>query len=366
MLALPAAGGDYALTNLWKTWIGAHSDSSPALSDDGTLFIGTARGDLYAIETNGAVKWTFRTDREIRSSPAVGLDGTVYAGSRDHYFYAITPNGKLKWRFQTDAWVDSSPALAHDGTVYFGSWDKVFYALNADGKERWRFATDGEIVSSPAIGADGTIYFGSHDRKFYALNPDGSKKWEYRTGGAIISSPAIGRDQALYFTSVDGGLFALNADGSLRWRLRTGGITESSPVLGEDDSIYVGVNNELWWLNPTGKMIWPRGDGEPFFATPLALINRSVAYISRRGAQMLLDVNREVLCDYYCYGGGRSCAAVGPTGTLYTIDRGYYVSALDSALPLAASSWPRFRGNARNTGNVADSPAAPPRATATK
>ena len=151
-----------------------------------------------------------------------------------------------------------------------------------------------------------------------------------------------------------------NPDGSLRWRFRTGGITQSSPVLGENDTIYVGVNNKLWWLTPAGKTIWPRGDGEPFLATPLALANKSTAYMSRRGAQMVLDEKREVICNYYCYGGGYSCAAVGPGGTFYVIDRGYYLSALDSSLPLAASSWPRFRGNSRNTGNVADSPVPPP------
>lgn len=357
-LARTAAGRDYTLTNLWSAWIGAHSDSSPALSDDGTLFVGTAKGELFAIETNGVIKWAFQTGREIRSSPAVALDGTVYAGSRDHYFYAVSPNGRLKWKFKTGAWVDSSPALARDGTVYFGSWDKTFYALNADGTERWRYPTQGEIVSSPAIGADGTIYFGGHDQKFYALDRDGRKKWEYPTAGPIISSPGIGQDHALYFTSVDGNLYVLNPDGSLRWRLRTGGVTASSPVLGAGDTIYLGVNVELWALTPAGKQIWPRGDGEPFYSTPLALENKLVAYMSRRGAEMILDENREVVCNYYCYGGGYSCASIGPTGTTYVIDRGYYLSALDSTFPLANSAWPRFRGNPRNTGNVVDSPLA--------
>jgi len=358
-LGFAAHGADYTMTNLWRAWLGAHSDSSPALSPDGALFIGTAKGDLFAIRTNGAIRWVFHTDREIRSSPALAADGTVYAGSRDHSFYAVTPEGRLKWRFHTGAWVDSSPALARDGTVYFGSWDKVFYALNADGTLKWRFPTGGEIVSSPAIAADGTICFGSHDRRFYAVGPDGKKKWEFPTRGPITSSPAIGADGAIYLTSVDGNLYALNPDGTLRWRFRTGGITESSPVLGEGDTIYVGVNHELWWITPGGKTIWPRGDGEPFYSTPLALAGKSVAYLSRRGAQMVLDERRDVICSYYCRGGGRSCAAVGPEGAFYVIDQGYQLGALDGPLPLARSTWPRFRGNSRNTGNVADAPFPP-------
>ena len=359
LLCLPAVAKDYVLTNLWRTWLGAPSESSPALGNDGTIFVGTAKGDLYALETNGAVKWSFRTGREIHSSPAVALDGSVYVGSRDHDVYALTSAGRLKWRFATGAWVDSSPALAHDGTVYFGSWDKTFYAVNPDGKARWRFTTQGEIVSSPAIGADGTIYFGSHDKTFYALDREGKKKWAYATRGPIISSPAIGPDHALYLTSVDGNLYVLNEDGSLRWRFKTGGITESSPVLGADGTIYLGVNYQLWTFTPAGKFIWDRGDGALFFATPVALAGANVAYISRRGAQMVLDKTREVVCSYYCYAGGHSCCVIGPAGTTYLVDRGYHLAALDSNLPMANSTWPRFRGNPRNTGNVADSLVAP-------
>lgn len=147
----------------------------------------------------------------------------------------------------------------------------------------------------------------------------------------------------------------LNPDGSLRWRLRTGGITESSPVLGDGDTIYLGVNLWLWSISPTGKVTWTRGNEQPIQSTPLALANKAVAYISNQGVQLTLGERAEVVSSYYCYGGGYSCAAVGPSGTSYVIDRGYYLSALDSSLPLAGSSWPRFRGNSRNTGNLADS-----------
>jgi len=252
--------------------------------------------------------------------------------------------------------VDSSPALARDGAVYFGSWDKNFYALNPDGKELWRFQSEGEIVSSPAIGANGILYFGSHDRKFYALDREGKKAWEYATEGPIISSPAIGRDGALYFTSVDGALYVLNPDGSLRWRLRTGGITESSPVLGEDGTIYLGVNLWLWAITPAGKLRWPHGNEEPVLSTPLALADKTVAYLSRNGVQIILDNHGDALASYYCYGGGYASAAVGPDGASYIMDRSYYFSALNSSLPLAGSRWPKFRGNPRNTGNIADSP----------
>ena len=233
-------------------------------------------------------------------------------------------------------------------------WDRNFYALNANGSPRWQFATAGAIVSSPAIDLDGAIYFGCHDRKLYALGPDGKKRWEFVTGGPIVSSPALDQDQCLYFTSLDGCLYALKLDGSLRWRLRTGGITESSPVIAQDGVIYVGVNHELWAVNPDGTQKWPRWNEEPIEASPVALAEGCVSLLSRRGLLLTLDEERRPVSSYWCYGAGYACQAVGPTGVSYIAERAFLFSALDSNLPLARSPWPKFRGNARNTGNLAD------------
>jgi outer membrane protein assembly factor BamB len=277
----------------------------------------------------------------------------------------VRANGTKRWEFPTGGWVDSSPALARDGTVYFGSWDKCFYALSTEGAKRWQFTTSGEIVSSPAIGADGTIYFGSHDRKFYALTPDGRKKWEYATGGPIISSPALNGDQCLYFTSVDGCLYALNLDGTLRWRLRTGSITESSPVLGADGTIYVGVLQNLWAINSDGTKKWGRTDSEYYpgnyyacEATPIVLADGTIVTVGR--PELLSDFSAEMVLQwrYHLARYGYGSPAIGPTGTIYvpgacpTIWRGFL--ALCNNVPLARTPWPKFRGNARNTGNIQD------------
>jgi outer membrane protein assembly factor BamB len=287
------------------------------------------------------------------------LDNTVYFGSRDRKFYAVGADGKERWKFSTGAWVDSSPALARDGTVYFGSWDKNLYALSADGKKQWQFSTPGEIVSSPAIGADGTIYFGSHDKKFYALAPDGHKKWEFATGGPIISSPALNADQCLYFTSVDGCLYALNLDGSLRWRLRTGGITESSPVTGPDGTVYVGVLQHLWAVSADGRKKWGRVGGEdfPMEASPVVLADGSIACVSRYGMLIYASPEGVLKFMYNLFGYGFGSPAIGPSGAIYVTDYGVgfgALTALRAGTSLARTPWPKFRGNARNTGNILD------------
>jgi outer membrane protein assembly factor BamB len=265
----------------------------------------------------------------------------------------VRSDGRKAWEFKTGGWIDTSPAIGADGTLYFGSWDKGFYALSAEGTKQWQFQTGGEIESSPVIGADSTIYFGSHDGKLYALAAGGNRVWEYATGGAIISSPAIDKDGSIYFTSVDGFFYALKPEGGLKWRLKTGGITESSPVIGQNGVIFVGVNQKLMAISPDGKEAWER-PGEPFiYATPLALADNSVCFVAEDGN--LLNFAARDECRWMSFlGYGGAAPAIGPKDTIYGIglvfNVGFKVYAVPNHVGLAQSSWPKFRGNLRNTG----------------
>ena len=125
----------------------------------------------------------------IVSSPAIGADGTIYVGSWDSNLYAINPNGTLKWSYATGYGIDSSPAIGADGTIYVGSVDHNLYAINPNGTLKWSYTMGSYINSSPAIGADGTIYVGSVDTKLYAINPNGTLKWSYATGGVLSLFP---------------------------------------------------------------------------------------------------------------------------------------------------------------------------------
>ena len=61
---------------------------------------------------------------------------------------------------------------------------------------------------------------------------------------------------------------------------------------------------------------------------------------------------------YYLYGYGYGSPAVGPTGAIYVPDcggGGGAFTAVRAEASLARTPWPRFRGNARNTGNILDS-----------
>ena len=80
----------------------------------------------------GTPVWEFETGVYVYSSPAIGSDGTVYVGSYDGKLYAINGKSGVKlWEFETGN-VDSSPAVGSDGTVYVGSNDNKLYAIKTE------------------------------------------------------------------------------------------------------------------------------------------------------------------------------------------------------------------------------------------
>ena len=143
--------------------------SSPGIATDGTIYVGSDNGLLYALNPDGTEKWMFTTDKPISSSPLIDANGTIYVGSHDGNLYALNPDGTEKWIFTTDASISSSVLIDAKGTIYVGSQDGELYAINPDGTEKWSFATGEPIYSSPVLDADGTIYVGSNDNKLYTL-----------------------------------------------------------------------------------------------------------------------------------------------------------------------------------------------------
>ncbi len=233
----------------WRFGTNSYVYSSPAIGEDGTIYVGSQDTNLYAVNPNGTKKWNFTTNGHVYSSPSVGSDGMVYVGSKDHRLYAIYPNGSQKWNISTGDEISySSPSIGVDGTIYIGSVNTTkqnFFAINPNGTKKWGLKTQGPVISSPAVDENGTIYIGS-GQKMYAINPGGSIKWSYQTGDLIIASPVIGPKGRLYVGSLDGNIYALNKEGDWIWNYKFSGDIAgeilSTPAITDDGTIYVGTD----------------------------------------------------------------------------------------------------------------------------
>jgi outer membrane protein assembly factor BamB len=363
-LVFPVRARAQALTPLWTDRNSSlYVDCCPAVGPDGVIYVtvsGSAKyldasgGKLIALEPRGVEKWSFTTPIDIKSSPAIGADGTIYFGCRDRKLYAVSPIGKARWSYLTGAWVDSSPAIGTNGVIYAGSWDGKFYAINPDGAKKWEFPTGGPVDSSPAIGRDGVIYFGSHDSNFYALNPDGAVKWKFPTLGSIVSSPAIGDDGTIVFTSVDGRLYALNPDGSEKWHLWTGGVGQASPVLDAAGNVYLGVNNMFFAVKADGTKKWDFGypviEGAPAVAADGTVFCGGTG----EGVGTLFGWTADGTLKYLPNLGGvvNSSPALTRDGIIYIGAGTTVCEAFKGGAGLARGGWPKFRGNAAQTGRA--------------
>ena len=82
--------------------------------------------------------WSYATGKAIFSTPVVGGDGTVYVGSADGYLYAMSRSGTPIWHYRTGNLIDSAAVLGratgttHSPTVTFGSGDEYLYQLRTE------------------------------------------------------------------------------------------------------------------------------------------------------------------------------------------------------------------------------------------
>ena len=201
------------------------------------------------------------------SSPAIGQDGTIYIGSLDAHVYALSSTGRTNWVAALGAATYSSPAIGSDGTIYIGADDQLVYAIDRLGRRKWTFRTGNFVESSAAMSADGgAIYIGSLDGNLYALTTAGARLWSAGVG-SVSSSPAVGADGSVWYTTVSTSrVVAISSNGVVKGTFPAPGVAFSSPVIGPDGTIYAGAGTKLYAFNGSNTLAsgcWPMFRRDP-------------------------------------------------------------------------------------------------------
>ena len=331
----------------WKFITGGPVTSSPAIDENGIVYIGSTDNNLYAINSeDGTLKWKFQTEGAIdRSSPAIDQNGVVYIGSYDGYLYAfdtktIDPNNPtFTWRFKTfgiDAAISSSPAIAPDGTILFGSSDGYLYALNPDGTLKWSSFVGNVFGSSPAIDTTiSRVYIGTMlPVSFSSLDlSSGAKVWQYTMlCGGVYASPVVAADSSTIFcnfttyysdkTCQDFMKFQVYSfmstgtnpgpipDVVPSWKLNLG--TEdiyTTPAMLEDTTFFVGSGAKFYRRNPDGSnYLFTALEGERIESSP-ALDGKNYLFIGSIGVTET-GAPSEKGARFYCAHADRPAAPV--------------------------------------------------------
>lgn len=358
----------------WSFTTGDFIYSSPAVAEDGTIYIGSADNSVYAINPDGTQKWSFATGDWVDASPAIGPDGTIYIGSWDGSLYALEPaNGQLKWSFPTGGLIASSAAIDGEGNVYVGSTDGFLYALDPNGNLLWQFLADEEINTSPAISPDGSILFGTDAPTLYALDVNGVERWAYSpqvAAGASArfrSSPAVDIDGTIYIglgvtnadDSSEGAILSLDNEGGLIWSLSTADKSDSPPVIASDGTIYYASRTGfLHAIDPGGLEYWSLAVGDVFYSAPVLDAAGNVyvaAFVGNFTTRLYaIDPDGNILWISEFIDLVDSSPSIGNNGHLYV---GVYDNSLH-AIPVdyapAVNGWPKFRRDLANNGNASN------------
>jgi outer membrane protein assembly factor BamB len=210
--------------------------NSPVVGHDGTVYFVYHNIPLTALDpASGSAIWScpLGVNDHCFASPAIGSDGTIYVATQPGIVFAVSSAGQISWQFDIASAgftgvLRSSPAVDADGAIYFGinygNPSSALFALNPDGSVRWIFQPSDlppdvpgdhfDIYSSPAIGSDGTIYFGQELGRVYALDPaDGSVRWiETTRSGITWSSPTLAADGTLFIADLSGRCYAIETE----------------------------------------------------------------------------------------------------------------------------------------------------------
>ena len=160
----------------WTTATLGSIVASPLLTPTGQIVVGSFDSGVYALDAaSGNSNWRFETRDHVYASAAQHPDGTLFVPSTDGTLYALNGDGSLKWAYDTLDPIRSSPAIGGDGTIYFGAGDGRLYAINADGTRRWSFDTSSgdrnDLNSSPALG-EHAIYIAGEDGNLWSIPYD--------------------------------------------------------------------------------------------------------------------------------------------------------------------------------------------------
>ncbi|MEO0136908.1 MAG: PQQ-binding-like beta-propeller repeat protein [candidate division WOR-3 bacterium] len=153
-------GGDL----IWKTKITSDASwwhTAGAISSDGTIFTIPNGQGIYAIKSDGSIKWHLPIEVDFPSinSPVIGPDGTIYIAGKDSLF-AISQNGSIIWTHQGES--SGTPMVISDGSIIVPMQSEIYLFSN---KGRARSKTKitcrysrSYIGYAPTIDNNGTIY----------------------------------------------------------------------------------------------------------------------------------------------------------------------------------------------------------------
>ena len=276
--------------------------ADPSLSQDDQLIVGGYDFVLYSLNPEtGTRNWVFNQAENRYIASSLVEAENIYAPAADENLYSLDLNGRLQWTFTSEGESWAKPITDENcDCIYLSTMDHSVYAVDAQsGTQIWRSPQlGGAVVGTPAYGEDGDLYVGTFGGKLFAINSDdGSILWEFPTadGGWIWSGPTIS-DGVLYFGDLNGYFYAVDAEnGSQLWQLppeQLGGEIVGSPLVIEESIFITTEEGILTKLDTSGRIQWSQVIGGMIYTSPQAA-NDLILVAPIQIDELLVAVNQD-------------------------------------------------------------------------
>lgn len=249
--------------------------AAPRVAPDGTLYLVTEKGHLFALTPTGALRWRFVAPQgqPFKLTPTLTGSGTIYLLGEEKRILAVGADGTLRYQVSTQDKLRTQPALAADGSLYVADVTRV-YGLNADGSLRFIFTPPtGQFLSSPALSPDGSqVYVALKEKRLYALDSQtGAERWQATTRADLLNSPAVEPSGAVHLGDADGHYTIFSPAGQVLYQHKVGPKITGMPVFTANgkQAVFPGDNHiyalgrlpDVWQGEPdvqatSNPMVW--------------------------------------------------------------------------------------------------------------
>lgn len=230
----------------WRFHAGGTLPGPPAVSADGTAYLGTSDGSFEAIGVDGVLRWSVTLEGSIAWSPVVDDSGRIYVATTAQRVHSFLPSGVRGWALRPPVRVAADPAPSIWGILLVGG-DGSVWAISSRGAPLWHVET-GQPLSA-AVGAQGARIVAGTSTGDAVFFDGASRRFVAHLGNRIRATPIVFRDGSAAVLS-GSSLFRLDQRAAILWRRE-----------GVD---WVGRNGEaLFAVNDRRELVWLSADGVP-------------------------------------------------------------------------------------------------------
>lgn len=270
-------------------WVKSLKAGDITLDSDTVYATGSVDGmsHLYALNLNGTAKWTysFIGDRAAYLE-AITDDGTILLSYRNNV-YAVNSDGTLRWEKQTTRTVGTVVSYGDDLYVAMDSYLKKYDLVS--GQLVWEqyisnfSSSNGRNEVYLIIREDGAVYASTYFGDVYAFDSDGNRMWTHNFNNH--SSMVFDAQSRLYHATQDQ-LIRLAPNGTVDeifeiTDIEGISITASGNIYLLRPSVDAGYSySELSLWSPEGDQLWTSSDVIYYTEESIAVSPTGTVYVT--------------------------------------------------------------------------------------